>query len=479
MVTSPVLRPGRTQSIALGVAVGFGLACRLTQYAANTSLWHDEAFVALSITNKTYAALLGPLDWNEASPPMFLIAEKLIVAALGRSEYALRLLPLVAGLLGMAGVALLARQAATRFAGLWMVLMLAASEKLIVQSNEVKHFTGDFLIAVALTLAALAVIRSPQRWRMVVLWGLVGSFGLWLSYASAFVFAGTSLALALVLTRPATPAVRFAYLAANGAVAMSFAFLLAGPVRAQLDSEVVSFWADAFPPMSALPLLAWLSRASVGFFNYLWQPLGILVAFAAAVGSATLWRRGRRTELALLTLPIAFSLVAAALQRWPFGGNQHMVFAAPGVLLLAGEGLETMRCRLEDWRPGGGTIAVALFLVTGIGPAVYHLVIPRERHEARPVIQFLMEQRRPEDQLLIFCPAEFEFYTGMAVRGSNPLPDSSRRVWFVGTRSGQKPFPTQDLLDHLRKTRPLLLSREAYGAGSYLFGIQATGGSQP
>jgi len=78
------------------LAVLFGLVCRLSQYAANTSIWHDEAYVALNVLQKTFTALLGPLDWNEASPPGFLVVEKLVAAFLGRSEYALRLVPLVA-----------------------------------------------------------------------------------------------------------------------------------------------------------------------------------------------------------------------------------------------------------------------------------------------------------------------------------------------------------------------------------------------
>ncbi|MBF8261677.1 MAG: hypothetical protein HW376_1206, partial [candidate division NC10 bacterium] len=91
------------------LVVLFGLGCRLSQYAANTSLWHDEAYVALSILHKSFAGLLGPLDWKEASPPGFLVVEKLVVALLGRSEYALRLVPLVAGLAGMICFAGLAR----------------------------------------------------------------------------------------------------------------------------------------------------------------------------------------------------------------------------------------------------------------------------------------------------------------------------------------------------------------------------------
>jgi len=50
-------------------AVVFGIVCRVSQYAANTSVWHDEAYVALNVFKKTFAGLLGPLDWNEPAPP--------------------------------------------------------------------------------------------------------------------------------------------------------------------------------------------------------------------------------------------------------------------------------------------------------------------------------------------------------------------------------------------------------------------------
>ena len=76
-------------------AVLFGLLCRLSQYAAHTSLWHDEAFLALNVLNKNFTELLGPLEWYEASPPGFLVVEKLLVSWLGRSEYVFRLVPLL------------------------------------------------------------------------------------------------------------------------------------------------------------------------------------------------------------------------------------------------------------------------------------------------------------------------------------------------------------------------------------------------
>jgi protein-S-isoprenylcysteine O-methyltransferase Ste14 len=483
------LVPKLSVRTAFLLAVGFGLACRVSQYAANTSLWHDEAFVALNVTARSFPALFGRLSWNEVAPPGFLVLEKLVVSMLGRSEYALRLVPLLAGLGGTMAFARLARRLATgaaclstpprteRAAGtpVWAVLLLAASEKLIVQSNEVKHFTVDLLWAVLLTSAALGILREPRRLRTVALWGLLGALGLWLSFASVFVFTGTSLALAARLLRHEDRRIRAGFLAANFAVALSFA-LLQGPAQAQLGDQVLGFWSDAFPDVSGPgALFAWLARALLGFFNYFWQPLGVVVALAVSLAGAMLWRSGRRVELALLGLPVALSLAAAFVHRWPFGGNQHMVFAGPAVLLLAGEATEAIRRRLELWRRGAGAVFVVLFLLPGIGAAAFHLAFPRQRHEARPVIRFVEENRRPQDQLLVFCPAEFEFYAGPVFPNPPSAPDPSRRVWFVGTRSKRKPFPNQELLDRLASRRPLLLSSEAYGAASYLFGSEASG----
>jgi hypothetical protein len=460
--------------MAFGIAIGVGLLVRVGQYAANTSIWHDEAYVALNVVQKSFAGLFGPLAWHEASPPGFLVIEKLAVNLLGRSEYALRLVPLAAGLAGVAACALLARRAAAGLAGVWMMLMLAASDKLIVQSNEAKHFTIDVLAAAVITLAALAVLARPQRWPVVIGWGVVAAIGLWFSYAATFTFAGTSLALAPGVLRARSPRTSIAFVAANAAAALSFWVLLTGPVEAQLEDGVLGFWAGAFPPTaSATALIAWLGHATLGFFNYFWQPLGLIIAALTITGGAVLWRHRRRAELAIFALPVAAALAAAAFHRWPFGGNQHMVFAAPGVLLLTAAGLEATRRRLESTRRGAGAVAVALVLLPGVAQAIYHLARPRERHEARPAIEFLMAEREPGDQLLVYCPAEFEFYTG-----TNPpplQPEPATRVWFIGTRSGDDPFPAQPLLDELHRTRPLLASKETYGAASYLFGPAAPG----
>ncbi len=123
--------------------------------------------------------------------------EELTVSLLGRSEYALRLVPLLAGLAGVVAFAGLVRQVCgTGAAAFWAMLLMAASPNLIRHSNMVKHFTLDLLWAVLLSRLAIRVCRLSRPGRALLAWGALGAAGLWLSYASLFVFAGTSLALA-------------------------------------------------------------------------------------------------------------------------------------------------------------------------------------------------------------------------------------------------------------------------------------------
>jgi hypothetical protein len=51
--------------------VVLGVLVRLVQYLSQRSLWSDEAMLALNIVDRSYAALLQPLGYNQAAPPFF------------------------------------------------------------------------------------------------------------------------------------------------------------------------------------------------------------------------------------------------------------------------------------------------------------------------------------------------------------------------------------------------------------------------
>jgi hypothetical protein len=460
----------------LHLAVGFGALCRVRQYAAATSLWHDESFVALNVLHIPFRQLTGPVDWAEPSPPGFLAAEKLMAALFGPSEYALRALPLLAGIAGLVAFAHLARRVCRSDAAAgWALLLLAASPKLIADASQVKHFTLDLLLAVVLAGLALRAYRSVAPRAPLLAWGAVAAVGLWFSYATAFTFAGTGLVLAAPAVGRWPRASRRAFLVA-ALLVLASAVALLGPIQAQRSDLVVHYWVQAYPDLGgAWPFARWLGRALVALFDYFWQPLGGVLLPLALLAAGSAWRAGRRPLLALLWLPVLVALAAAAVRWWPFGGNAHMVFAAPAVLLLAGDGIEIARRRLAARRRGVAACALALLFAPGLADALYHLAVPRYRHELRPVIAFMQEQRAPGDQLAVFDPATFEFYTGRDLRGAALAFDPGARVWVITPRGSDGALhpDVQRIVDGLRRERPAVTAFEAPGAAAYLFGAVA------
>jgi len=445
-----------------------GVAFRMTQYAFRTSIWHDEAFIALNIIHKSYAGLLGPLDWNETAPPGFTFLEKTVYILLGSSEYSWRLIPLLAGLTGLLAFSALARVVCgSGYARAWAVVMMAASDKLISQANELKHFTLDLLLSVLILSLAIRALYSSAPARLVVILGFTGAIGIWFSFSSGFVFAGAGLALLapalLHWKRPAQLALAFA-----GTIGLVSFLMLSPTLRAQGGTGLIQFWKDSFPdPTHPIRMAIWLVRAVVGLFNYFWQPFGLVLALLAVLGSTRMSRSASYPVVAVLWLSILFSLVAAFVHRWPFGGNQHMVFAAPAVFLSVGVGIEAVRELIA--RPLYSWLLLGVLLVPQSALAAYHLVVPRYRHEARPVIEFYEAQRRPDDGVVVQCVAEFEFYATNRDLPAIRTPDPARRLWIITTSSGAKGFDPEAIAK-LAPHRPYLGGEQAYGAGAYLFG---------
>ncbi len=453
----------------VAIVVGFGLVCRIAQYLANTSLWHDEAYIALNILHRSFGGLFGPLEWHEASPPLFTVAVKALVGVAGHSEYAFRLVALLAGLAGLIVFARLARDIfASQYQWLWAVLMMAASAKLIAQANEVKHFTLDTLAAVMLLRWAIRCWYEPRPAADLIAWGIIGAVSIWFSYASAFVLAGTSIVLMYRAMTAWRSAGRAAYVAAN-LIAMLSALTILGPVRAQMSGPMIEFWRQSYGnAASAWVILYWFGRSMLGLFDYFWQPMGALLLVLAMIGAAAMWHDERRPILMMMTAPIAATLAASFAHLWPFGGNQHMVFAAPAVFIVVAEGIERVRQRLIGRSAWMAAVFIAITLIPGIAPAAYHIVYPRQRHEVRAVLDFVRRHRQPGDRFLIQCPPEVEFYTGHELLALPPAGPSSR-LWVLTTASGRHGLDAASIRA-FAPDRPYLTGDQQFGAAAYLFG---------
>ena len=218
--------PPKESTRMIWFALGLGVILRLVQYLRNRSLWLDEAQLALNITHRSYAGLLRPLDYHQGAPVGFLLLEKMAIRSLGGSEYALRLLPLVAGLVSLFLFYKMAKESIRPGAVPIAVGLFVISPSLIYYSSEVKQYSTD--VACALVIYSIALVGRPSEWstyRITAL-GLVGAAATWISHPSVFVLAGIgATAAAVFLVRKQWEALaRFSLLAC--ALSTCPAFLL-------------------------------------------------------------------------------------------------------------------------------------------------------------------------------------------------------------------------------------------------------------
>jgi hypothetical protein len=374
--TAPLLFPVRLDAIARAF-VAAGVMLRILSYALNLPLWCDEAFVSSNFIDRGYLDLIRPLDYGQICPLLFLWVELTVVKLFGFSEWTLRLFPTVCS---VASVVLFAHLSGRVLRGLPRVLavaIFAVSFYPIRYGAEVKPYSSDLLVAMALLSLAIAWWRRPGDDRWLWLLALCVPLCLALSHPAVFVAGGISLGLAGMVWRTERTAARAAFLVYNVVLVATFLGLYhlftASQSAGAGETLRGNYWAAAFPPLRAPPrLLLWLLEAHTShMFAY---PVG--GANGASTFTALLFLAGivnlrRRRESALLTLglaPFCLAFVASILKRYPYGGSvRTMIFLAPIICLFAGLGAAALLQRIRRPRLRRGAWLAGLFLLVAAG----------------------------------------------------------------------------------------------------------------
>ncbi|MCU0495104.1 MAG: glycosyltransferase family 39 protein, partial [Chloroflexaceae bacterium] len=319
--------------------IGFGASIRVAQYLANRALWIDEAFLALNITRRPLDQLLfQPLDFAQAAPPGFLLLQWLAVQALGTSEFALRLVPLLASLAALPLFYMVARQLLPPVGMLVALALFALLEPLVYYASEVKQYSSDMALVLLIYVVVLGVQERGLNWRNGLALALVGALAMWCSHPVLFVLGGVGLSLALL----ALLARQWRQLAGLAAIGLAWAVSLAAlyvislqPIRA--NSVLNSFWNDRFmplPPRSMADIL-WFVDA---FFQPFQNPAGFQnhaagVAIACFLIGAGALALKRSPWLLFLVTPNLLALLASGLHLYPYA-YRLLLFSVPAMLLL-------------------------------------------------------------------------------------------------------------------------------------------------
>ena len=404
------------EKVAAALLVLLGAVLRLRQYLTGRSLWADEAMLALNIVNRGLGGLFRPLDYDQGAPIGFLLVEKLFNAILGRHEYALRLLPLLVGLLSLWLFYLLLRRTTTG-AGLLVALALFAfNPRLIYYSSEVKQYILDVAVTLALLLIAAPALSASHQKKDYAWLVVAGLAALWFSHSALFVLAGIGLALvSLTLSHRDYSNLRMVIgIGALWILEIAFLYLLILKDLRQ-NTYMRDYWQGAFLPLPPWSEPGWFTKA-------LHENIGIqfgipyavfAVFFLMLVGWIILWFHQRGYAIAFAGI-LLVTLTASALQFYPVF-ERMILFLVPIGFILIGKTIEVIYRRWGEYRVFA---PIAVILLTGYllyGPlttSIANFIEPKYFEHIRPTMETLRGAWKDGDALYVSHGAlpAFRFY---------------------------------------------------------------------
>lgn len=451
------------------VLVGFGL--RLRQYLVNRSLWLDEAMLTNNILTRDFAGLFHPLDNDQGAPVGFLLVQKLVTLLLGDSEYALRLVPFLAGVLALVLMFLLARKFADPFAGWFALGLFAVAPSLIYYSSEVKQYSSDVAIALALTLLFIKFADAKLDARKTALLAFSGALVIWFSHPALFVIAALGLTLFFYAVREKDTRKIISLLLVAAVWALSLAALYFVNLR-QLSTHqfFLDYWREGFVPHGA-SAFAWLANSlRAPFADLLGLQLPYLVSgLLFLLGMIGLTRRLPHLGLFLL-LNFFLALFASFLTLYPFAGRM-ILFLVPIFCLFLAEGVALIGARTSVRSAGGLKSALrvailftfsAVFLFSPLTLAYENFTAPKMREHIRPTMETLRENRRDGDAVYVYYWAEH------AVRFYAPKYEMDLSTFLIGADHHDQPALYRPELDALRgRGRVWFLFSHVYEEGGF------------
>ena len=385
-----------------------GVAIRVIGFVSNRSLWLDEAMLGLNILDRSFAGLLRPLDYNQGAPVGFLLLVKAVTVLWGEHEYALRLVPLIAGLASLPLFYLVARRCLKENEALVALGFFVILEPLIYYSSELKQYGVDVAFTLAILLSGLIVLQDSRfRPGGYVRLAVVGAVAVWFSHPCVFVLAGVCVALCLTARSNASRAAALAAAVPGGACFLAHYLLFMRNLGA--NEKLMASWEERFLQLPLSPgALRQDARLVLDLFEF---PLGFseigLAVLAFVAGVSLLGRRDLRVS-GLLAGPVILLLVASLLHKYPFA-SRPLLFVVPVLLLFIAVGVAYL---LEVTRRDARIVGYAFLLLLVLKPAVgaaKALVSPPGKQEMKDVLRYVSRRSEPGDAIYVYYNSRFAF----------------------------------------------------------------------
>jgi 4-amino-4-deoxy-L-arabinose transferase-like glycosyltransferase len=380
----------RTEWVVVGPVMILGLVLRLVE-AGRTYLNADEIkYFFLALGN--FRQILNVGLQTDHPPLLFFLLHP--VASITSSGIALRLIPVLAGVIFPWVVYRWLARVWNARAGLIALFILTLSPNLIFLSAQIRGYTIELLFA-ALALLFLESGLEEGSVRLMILFSLSLDLAILSEYSAAY-FAGAVGIYFLLRARElgVTPRLWAVWAMGQLSALVIYAALYRISIKPSLamrQGYIDEFLRGGFPGAHQ-NLLLFSALATLKQFAYAFSSIIVGIGAAVLFGAALviLWkdsspssRTRNRIVATLLATPFLFASTAALLRLHPYARSRHTVILC--LFVAAGVGILLERVfRARPWIAGFGAVALGLFWMFGAEPDQHN--IPRSRNRRTSMI---------------------------------------------------------------------------------------------
>lgn len=381
----------------------------------NRNLWYDEANLATGIISLPFSKIAGGLPYDQSAPLFFLYLEKLMVCFFGPCEMALRLLPLLAGLLSLFIFSKIVRQLFNYPFAAIALAFFVFNTKLVYFSSEIKQYSFDVLAAVSMsyfTLILLDNLGNKKRW---IYLSLLGSFFIWCSQPVVFVLAGVWISLLVRIIQKNGKVPNLILPTIFWTISFGLFFYLQILPTLQ-NAGLVNYHKEYFMPLRFWEIESWRWYFNT-FINILDNPGGFFYKWLAMpfaiVGGYTLWKKSSSAHWFLFMVPLILAFFASGLGLYSTI-PRLLLFTSPSLILLVSFGLfyffeKIKQLSYSPWLIGviTGLLVLQSFLNTSI-----HNIAKFKREEITTGLEAIEKNRNPSEELYAyaFTDAALRYY---------------------------------------------------------------------
>jgi hypothetical protein len=401
------------------------------------SLWLDEAWVANSILSPSWKGMFYYPDWVQSSPSLFLALARLLTKVFGPSEPALRLLPVLAGLMAIPVLAIALRKLFSPASALCGTSLVIVNFWAAKYAQHVKQYGSDLFVSAVLVALITRYCYRPDRRNFTL---LVGGFFVVSFLANTALFMGPSVIAAVALAPLWRPPL---YLRVGRLKIALASFVLCGAlnylvfIRPNRSPGLRAYWADSclnpsHPFTSARDLFNSFAELLVPqtFPGTYYLGAAIVLAMIAGVVIALIGcaRRSKKAVVILLLgpLPLAVAMMVSLLGQYPLLRYPRiLLWALPGCAVLLVTTLDPLFNALRQGMARGheapifyGTTAACLCAVLAFDLVVMRN--PRPNEQNGEAMRLLHSSMSPSDGLFVHGRMIQQYYYYSRLQGWAP-----------------------------------------------------------